>query len=223
VLGDPFSVSLHAILHWPPPPGGVALVYGCGTLGLLAVAILRALHPSVRVFAVARFPHQARLAEKFGAERTLAHRPERALLEAVGEALGAEPQEPWRGLPMLNGGVDVVYDTVTAPSTLEVGLRLTRPRGSIVALGVEPPRRFEWTPLYFREISLVGSNAFAIEEWEGRRQHAMQWYLELVRTRHLDVTPIITHHFGLDEWRDAFLACADQGASGAVKVLFDRF
>jgi threonine dehydrogenase-like Zn-dependent dehydrogenase len=223
VLGDPFSVSLHAILHWPPPPGGVALVYGCGTLGLLAVAILRALHPGVRVFAVARYPHQARLAEKFGAERTLPHRPERAILEAVGEALGAELQEPWRGLPMLNGGVDVVYDTVTAPSTLEVGLRLTRPRGSIVALGVEPPRRFEWTPLYFREISLVGSNAFAIEEWEGRRQHAMEWYLELVRTRHLDVTPIITHHFALDEYRDAFLACADQGASGAVKVLFDRF
>jgi threonine dehydrogenase-like Zn-dependent dehydrogenase len=51
----------------------------------------------------------------------------------------------------------------------------------------------------------------------------MQWYLELVRTRHLDVTPIITHHYGLDEWRDAFLACADQGVSGAVKVLFDRF
>ena len=59
VLADPFSVSLHAVLREPPPAGGTALVYGCGTLGLLAVAILRALHPSVRVLAVARFAHQA--------------------------------------------------------------------------------------------------------------------------------------------------------------------
>ncbi|MDJ0852900.1 MAG: alcohol dehydrogenase catalytic domain-containing protein [Myxococcota bacterium] len=223
VLGDPFAVSLHAILHWPPPPGGTVLVYGCGTLGLLAVAILRALLPRVRVLTVTRYPHQARLAEKLGAERCLPHRPERELIASVGGAVGAELREPWRGLPMLNGGVDVVYDTVTSPETLEVGVRVTKSRGSIVALGVEPPRRFEWTPLYFKEISLVGSNAFAIEEWEGRRQHAMEWYLELVRDRHVDVTPIITHRFALDDYRDAFMACFDQGRSGAVKVLFDRF
>jgi threonine dehydrogenase-like Zn-dependent dehydrogenase len=51
----------------------------------------------------------------------------------------------------------------------------------------------------------------------------MEWYLEFVRERRLDVTPIITHRYPLDAWRDAFLACHDQGASGAVKVLFDRF
>jgi threonine dehydrogenase-like Zn-dependent dehydrogenase len=223
VLGDPFSVSLHAILHSPPPPQGVALVYGCGTLGLLAVAILRLLHPGVRVLAVTRYEHQARLARQFGAERAIPHRPPRGVVEAVADAVSAELLEPWRGLPMLNGGVDVVYDTVTSPGTLEVGVRVTRSRGAIVALGVEPPRRFEWTPLYFKELSLVGSNAFAVEEWRGRRQHAMQWYLEFVREKQLDVTPILTHRFALADWRDAFMACHDQGTSGAVKVLFDRF
>jgi threonine dehydrogenase-like Zn-dependent dehydrogenase len=223
VLGDPFSVSLHAVLHHPPPAGGVALVYGVGTLGLLAVAILRALHPDVRVLCVSRFAHQKRLAEQFGAERVFPHRPERGIVEGVAEVLGADVEQPWRGLPMLDGGVDVVYDTVTSPGTLEVGVRVTRSRGSIVALGVEPPRRFEWTPLYFKEIALVGSNAFAVEEWQGRRQHAMQWYLEWQREKRLDATPIITHRFALDEYRDAFMACYDQGSSGAVKVLFDRF
>jgi threonine dehydrogenase-like Zn-dependent dehydrogenase len=223
VLGDPFSVSLHAILHWPPPADGLALVYGCGTLGLLALAILRLLHPRVRVLAVTRYAHQARLAEELGAERAIPHRPERGVIAAVGEALQVEARKPWRGLPMLNGGVDIVYDTVTAPKTLEVGVRVTKPRGSIVALGVEPPRRFEWTPLYFKELSLVGSNAFAIEEWEGRRQHAMDWYLEFVRAGSLDVTALITHRFALEDYRQAFLACDDQGRSEAVKVLFDRF
>jgi threonine dehydrogenase-like Zn-dependent dehydrogenase len=219
VLADPFSVSLHAVLR-APPRGGFALVYGCGTLGLLAIAILRQLHPAVRVLAVARYPHQARLAERFGAERVLSHRPPRRVVESVAESVGVEINEPWRGLPMLNGGVDIVYDTVTAPGTLEIGVRVTRARGRIVCLGVEIPRRFEWTPLYFKELSLVGSNAFGIEELDGRRMHAMEWYFEFIRDRGLDVTPIITHRFALDGYKQAFLACHDQGKSGAVKVLF---
>jgi threonine dehydrogenase-like Zn-dependent dehydrogenase len=223
VLADPFAVSLHAILHWPPPEHGTVLVYGCGTLGLLAIAILRHLHPTVRVLAVARFPHQAMLARELGADLVLDHRPARAVIEGVAGVLGAELNTPWRGLPMLNGGVDVVVDTVTSPETVEVGLRVTRSRGHVVALGVEPPKRFEWTPLYFKELSLVGSNAFGMETWEGRRQHAMDWYLELVKTGRIDVTRIITHRFPLAQWRDAFMTCHDQGRSGAVKVLFDRF
>ncbi len=221
VLADPFSVSLHATLHHPPPRGGVALVYGCGTLGLLNIAILRALHPDVRVLAVARYPHQAELARRLGAEEVFAHRPTAALIEAIARATRAEVQKPWRGLPMLNGGVDVIYDSVALPETLEVGVRAVCSRGRIVITGVEVPRRFEWTPMYFKEISLIGSNAFGIEEYEGRRQHAMAWYFEFIRTKRIDVTPIITHRFRLDEYRDAFLTCYNQGGNGAVKVLFD--
>jgi threonine dehydrogenase-like Zn-dependent dehydrogenase len=223
VLADPFSVSLHAVLRAPPPPGGVAVVYGCGTLGLLAVAILRALHPEVRVLAVARYGHQARLAGALGARRVLAHRPARGVVEAVGALTGAGLVRPWRGLPVLNGGADVVYDTVASAETLEVGVRITRSRGAIAAIGVEPPRRFEWTPLYFKEISIVGSNGFGVEEWDGRRQHAMSWYFELLRARRLDVTPVVTHRFPLEAYREAFLTCRAQGRHGAVKVLFDRF
>jgi threonine dehydrogenase-like Zn-dependent dehydrogenase len=223
VLADPFSVSLHAILASPPPEGGTALVYGCGTLGCLAIAILRALHPGVRVLAVARFEHQRRLAQELGAAQVFAHRPTRALVEGIAAAVGAELRLPWRGLPMLNGGVDAIYDTVTSPETLEVGVRVARSRAAISALGVEPPGRFEWTPLYSKELRLVGSNAFGIEEWEGRRQHAIEWYLEWVAQGRVDATAILTHRFALSQWREAFLACHDQGASGAVKVLFDRF
>src|SRR5262245_24836429 len=129
VLADPFSVSLHAILRTPPPPGGTALVYGAGTLGLLAIAILRALRPDVRVLAVARFDHQASLASKFGAERVLRHRPALAVIETVAALCGAEIARPWHGLPMLLGGADVVYDTVTSAETIEIGVRIAKSRG----------------------------------------------------------------------------------------------
>ena len=221
VLADPFAVSLHAILHHPPEGDEIALVYGCGTLGLLAIAILRALYPSVRVAAVARYPHQARLAEKLGAERVLPHAPARAVVEGAAAFAGSELHEPWRGLPMLRGGFDVIYDTVTSPGTLEIGVRVARSRARIVALGVEPPRRFEWTPLYFKEIALCGSNAFGMETWQGRRQHAMEWYFEWLREKRIDAAPIVTHRFALERYREAFLTCRDQGASGAVKVLFE--
>jgi len=220
VLADPFSVSFHAIVRNPPPETGTVLVYGCGTLGLLAIGALRLLFPCVRVLAVARYPHQAALAAKFGAAEVIPWRPTRGIIERVAASVGTEVLEPWRGQPMLNRGVDVVYDSVGSAETLEVGVRVTAPRGKIVVTGVEPPREFEWTPLYFKEISIVGSNAFAIEELDGRRQHAMAWYLEFVRTRGLDLTAIITHEFPLERYREAFLACWDQGKSGAVKVVF---
>ena len=175
------------------------------------------------MLAVARFDHQARLAERFGAERVLRHRPTRAIVETVAEETKADLVEPWRGLPVLNGGADVVYDTVSSPETLEVGVRIARSRGAVVALGVEPPKRFEWTPLYFKEISIVGSNGFGIEEFDGRRLHAFEWYFEFVKAKRIDCTPIISHRFSLDAYREAFMTCYSQGDHGAVKVLFDQF
>jgi threonine dehydrogenase-like Zn-dependent dehydrogenase len=34
--------------------------------------------------------------------------------------------------------------------------------------------------------------------------------------------PMLTHTFGLEQWRDAFLAIANQEESGAVKVAIDQ-
>lgn len=220
VLADPFSVSLHAILKRPPVPGRHAVVYGCGTLGLCAVEILHRLYPESPVIAIARFPHQQEIARRLGADHVLAHEPAGEVIAQVARICGTDVLRPWFGKPMLNGGVDVVYDTVGSPATIEVGVRITRPRGAIVVTGVEMPKRFEWTPLYFKEIHLIGSNAFGYEDFEGRRRHAMEIYLDLVRAGRVDVTPILTHRFLLHEYRDAFRACYDQGRSGAVKVLF---
>ena len=62
IFADPFSVSLHSITRHPPPPDGRVLVWGAGSLGSCAVAILRALYPDVEVGVVARFDAQADLA-----------------------------------------------------------------------------------------------------------------------------------------------------------------
>jgi threonine dehydrogenase-like Zn-dependent dehydrogenase len=218
VLADPFSVQLHAVLRHPPGDGEPALVYGCGTLGLMTIAMLRLLHPQVPVWAVARYAHQSRLARKLSATEVLPSQP-KALIEEIARLTDATLLRPWRGLPWTMRGPGVIYDTVGSPSTIETAMRLAAPRASIAVSGVEAPRRFEWTPYYFKELSIAGSNAFGIEEFEGRRMHAMEIYFELVR-RGLDLSFLITHRFALEEYRRAFLASRDHGRSLAVKAVF---
>jgi threonine dehydrogenase-like Zn-dependent dehydrogenase len=222
VLADPFSVSLHAILRCPPPVGGRALVYGAGALGATSVAALRALFPETEVGVVARFPAQAELAEAFGAARVFPHEPRLELTEAIAEWSGGVLHTPLAGLPMAQpGGVDVVYDTVARPETLEVGVRVLAERGTLVQTGVHTPGRWEYTPVYFKELSLVGSNAFGVEEIDGVRQHAIRHYLDLVRDGRLDISAMLTHRFPLDRWHAALRALADQQSSGAVKIAFE--
>ncbi|CAM4126274.1 putative zinc-type alcohol dehydrogenase-like protein YjmD [Mycobacterium basiliense] len=223
VFADPFSVSLHAITRHPPPRSGRALVYGAGSLGLCAVAILQALYPDVAVGVVARFPAQAELARRFGADLVLAHEPRLAIIEDLVGWGGGRLRQPLLGLPMAHpGAVEVVYDTVGKPETFEVGVRVLTSRGTLVKAGVHAPGRWEWSPLYFKEVSWVGSNAFGVEEVEGKRQHAIAHYLDLVAAGRLDLRPMLTHTFRLERWRDALLAIANQAESGAVKVAFDQ-
>jgi threonine dehydrogenase-like Zn-dependent dehydrogenase len=119
------------------------------------------------------------------------------------------------------GGIDVVYDTVGTGETAEIGVRLLKARGTMVKSGVNAPARWEWSPLYFKEISWVGSNAFGIEEVDGVRRHGIEQYLHLVEDGRIDLRAMLTHTFRLEQWRDAFVALATQEQSGAVKVAFD--
>jgi threonine dehydrogenase-like Zn-dependent dehydrogenase len=119
------------------------------------------------------------------------------------------------------GGIDVAYDTIGKGETFEVETRVLKARGTLVVSGVHAPTRWEWSPHYFKEIDLVGSNAFGIEEVDGVRRHAIAHYLDLVGDGRIDLTGMLTHTFGLSQWRDAFTALADQAASGAIKVAID--
>jgi threonine dehydrogenase-like Zn-dependent dehydrogenase len=89
-----------------------------------------------------------------------------------------------------------------------------------VVSGVEPPKRFEWTPLYFKELHVIGSNGFGVEEVGGVAKHAMLHYFDFVAAG-LDLTPVITHRFPLQRWDEAVLALKNARRTGAVKVLLE--
>jgi threonine dehydrogenase-like Zn-dependent dehydrogenase len=220
VFADPFAVSLHSITRHPPTPGGKAMVYGAGALGTCAVAILRALYPDVDVLVVARFEAQAAMARKLGAT-VIGHTPAETVIEEAAAWSGGVLR-PSDGKPMcFPGFIDVVYDTVGKQETFEVSTRVLKARGTLVKAGVHGPTWWEDTPLYFKEISMVGSNAFGFEEVDGVRKHGIEHYLDLVAAGRIDLNGMLTHTFPLDAWRDAFTALATQDQSGAIKVAFD--
>lgn len=220
VLADPWSVSFHAVTNHPPAPGSKVVVYGGGALGSTATSILTQLY-DVDLAVIARHDAQAERARGAGAT-VFQQEPGEELVEALAEWSGATLRRPWEGLPVCwPGQIDTVYDTIGSPSTCEVSMRILREQGALVQMGVSSPGRFEWTPWYFKELRLLGSNAFGQETFEGRRVHAYEHFFDLIQAGRMDLSGILTHRFDLDDWRDAFTTIVRQGDTGAIKVAFD--
>ena len=219
VLADPVSVSLRSVLLAPPPDGQAALVYVSGTLAFAVIALLRHLYPDTEVWAATRPGARASLAARLGAHATLSSSPDELVAQVAGR-VGATPLEPWSKRDWLQDGPGVVYDTIGSTETVETSLRLLKTGGTLVISGVEPPKRFEWTPLYFKELHVIGSNGFGIEEVGGVAKHSMEHYFDFVLAG-MDLTPVITHRFPLERWDEAVLALKDSRRTGAVKVLLE--
>jgi threonine dehydrogenase-like Zn-dependent dehydrogenase len=219
VLADPVSVSLRSVLLAPPIGDQAVLVYGSGTLAFAVIALLRHLYPAARVWAATRPGARAELASRFGAHAVLSSVPDQ-LVAQVARRVGTTPLEPWSKHDWLQDGPVVVYDTIGSTETVETSLRLLATGGTLVVSGVEPPKRFEWTPLYFKELHVIGSNGFGIEEVGGVAKHAMEHYFDFIAGG-FDLTPVITHRFPLDRWDEAVLALKNSRRTGAVKVLLE--
>jgi threonine dehydrogenase-like Zn-dependent dehydrogenase len=218
-LMDPFSVSLHAILQNPPRTNDTALVYGCGMLGLSSIISLRTVCPQSHIVAVAKHSFQRELASRLGAHYVL--NPGDDVIQKVADITRGKVYKTYRGRPVVMGGVAVVYDCVGSADTIETSLRLTGERGRVVIIGASTPRRFEWTPVWFREIALVGSMGGGAEHFRGRRLHTYELFIELLNQGRIDVKPLITHKYPLSQYKDAFHTCVNKQAAKSVKVLFD--
>jgi threonine dehydrogenase-like Zn-dependent dehydrogenase len=217
ILSDPVSVSLRSILLSPPDTSLPVLVYGSGTLAFAAIGLLRHLYPELEVWAATRPGFRASLAARLGADAVLSCEPDN-LVREVSRRTGETALRPWSGKEWLQDGPGVVYDTIGSTETVETSLRLLRTGGTLVVSGVEPPKRFEWTPMYFKELRVIGSNGFGIEEVAGVRKHAFEHYFDFAQAG-LDLTAVVTHRFPLARWREAVLTLADSRHTGAVKVL----
>ena len=201
------------------PDGQPVLVYGSGTLAFAVIALLRHLYPATEVWAATRPGARAALATRLGAHAVLSSSPDE-LVAQVARRISTTPLTPWSRHEWLQDGPAVVYDTIGSTETVETSLRLLTTGGTLVISGVEPPKKFEWTPLYFKEVHVIGSNGFGLEDVGGITKHAMEHYFDFISSG-LDLTPVITHRFPLERWDKAVLTLKDARHTGAVKVLLE--
>jgi L-iditol 2-dehydrogenase len=122
---------------------------------------------------------------------------------------------------LLAGGVRLVYDTVTNNTTLNQSLRMLRGKGTLVILGLAAlPEGVDWTPIWLKEVKVIGSLTYGVEEFKGKRADTFARAIDFLVRRRADLTPIHPRKYPIERYRDALIDAASKKTSGAVKVSF---
>jgi 2-desacetyl-2-hydroxyethyl bacteriochlorophyllide A dehydrogenase len=185
LLTEPLAVVTRAVGRVAPRAGESAAVVGGGTLGLLALQVLRA--RGLRVLVVSRTTRRLALARALGAERThaLADGP---LPDVARQFSGRE-------------GVDLVVETAGTADAVNHALALVRPGGRVVLTGLpHEPTAVSFFWVVRQEITVLGSMIYQDEFAEAMR---------LVADGAVRARPLITHRFPLEAIDEAFAAHRD--------------
>ncbi len=216
---EPASCAVHAVLRRPPEPDSRVLVVGAGMIGLTLVAALRALGRPLEVTALARHAFQAERACALGAVPTVVTDAEDAY-EALAAGLGTTIVGRRRSNRYLADGFDVVYDAVGSARSFHDSIRWCRPRGTVVLVGVDLfPGVLDRTPLWRREIEVVGAVGHGDDEWEGTRCTTFARLADWLGCGRIDLAGLVTHRFPHERYREAIAAAAGKTASGAIRVV----
>jgi threonine dehydrogenase-like Zn-dependent dehydrogenase len=215
VLIEPLACAVHAVLRARPDPGATVLVVGAGTVGVLCLLVLRELTPAGRVLVVAKHPGQRDLARRLGATEVVGTGE---AVAAIRRATRAHRLVPERGQPFLLGGADVALDCAGSRSSLELALRTTRAGGRVVLAGM-PEAGADLSPVWFRELEVVGAYAAATEVTDGGAVPGFDLAVELARSAPLD--GLVGGVYPLSRWREALDHAFSAGRLGTFKVAFD--
>ena len=220
ILADPFAVTFHSCLLLNPKPDNLILVYGLGVLGLATVMCLKNIFKIKHVIAIGRYEFQKEQALQFGADQVFMGSAA-DLIKDIASTLNLELIKPKGGLIWAIDGVDGIIDTIGSVETFEVGMRVLTTKGRLIFTGVSTPHRCENTPHYFKELEIIGSCGAVVEDFQGKRSNAFQFFLEFLNEKLFDPSPLLTHKFLLEDYKNAFNTLVTKRDSQAIKVVFD--
>jgi threonine dehydrogenase-like Zn-dependent dehydrogenase len=239
VLVEPLATAVHTAGRAKVTPGDRVLIIGSGAVGLFTLLALRAYTPAGHITVVAKHRRQVELAKAFGADEVLSPSDALGGVRRATRALRAEPE---LGGPYLLGGVDIAVDCAGSASSLSTALRVTRAGGRVVLSGV-PSGSVDLTPLWYRELELVGT--YASSGRTGRPGDAgvapeldapgapagagldggAAARSDFARAFHLAAAApldgVVTAVYPLARWREALDHALSAGRLGAVKIAFD--
>ncbi len=218
VAVEPLACAVHAALGNAPGPDDTTLVVGAGNIGLFTVAALRRLTGAGRIVCVAKHKRQREEALRLGADEVV--RPGETYT-TLPKMLGTDVHRPELGKPVVMGGADRVFECVGSPGTMEDAIRLTKPGGKVSLVGMPGAKsNLDLTALWLKEVSLAGTYAYGVEEYEGEKASSFELALRLAPEIGLET--MVGPRFRLEEYRGAIAAARGAGRDGHVKVVFDH-
>jgi threonine dehydrogenase-like Zn-dependent dehydrogenase len=218
LLIEPVASAVHGVMKRIPERGDRVLVIGCGTIGLLSIAIAKAMGRGAEIFALAKYPFQADMARRMGATDVVIDN--REAYKSMASITGAQYHEGYFGNRILLGGFDIVYDSVGSDRSIQNALRWVRGGGSLVILGINfRPGRIDYTPIWHQEINVTGMNCHA-DEKGGKTSFDIA--SRLLMDKRIDTDGLITHRFPMHRYREAVKVFKNKGKHKAIKIVLDH-
>ena len=175
-------------------PGSSAIVVGCGGLGFYAIQYLRLLM-GVKVYGVDKSEHRLKIAKELGVEKAFVAGPN-VVKEILEETNGK--------------GIDGIIDFVGSNQTLDMDMKISRPQGRIVLVGMEMGTvEVGWN-------KIATSCEFAISLGSTRRDLEEVCFLASTGRLRIEVDK-----FAFDKIPEAYQALRDGKLSGRAVITFE--
>ncbi|MDA1309999.1 MAG: L-idonate 5-dehydrogenase [Proteobacteria bacterium] len=196
-FAEPLSVALHATGKAGPLLGAKVLISGSGPIGSLVLLTAKlAGAASVTMTDVLDAP--LKVVEDIGADRVVNVRN--------GDQGLADPARA-------RGSFDVAFDASGHPGAVLSAIRYLRPGGVFVQIGTfaDPMVPIPTDQIMVKELVLKSSFRFDKE---------FAWAVRYLCERRIDVAPLLSHKFSMDDANEAFRMASDRSQSMKVHLIF---
>ncbi|KUI32599.1 zinc-dependent alcohol dehydrogenase family protein [Mycobacterium sp. GA-2829] len=200
LLADILPTSYEVgVLNAAVRPGDVVAIVGAGPIGLAAVLTAKLYSPS-RIVVIDIAETRLKAATDVGADIVVdsTSQDPRTVIDDLTDGLGA----------------DVAMEAVGVPETFEQAVRLVRPGGHVANIGVHgKPATLHLEDIWIKNLTITTGLVDT---------HSTPTLIGLLAGQQIDTAPMVTHHFGMDEFDLAYDVFSRAGETGALKVLLTR-
>ena len=195
-LVEPVGIAVHAVNKAQLAPEDIAVVVGCGPIGLAIIAVLKA-RGRKHIIASDLSPRRRDLARIMGASEVV-DAAQTSVIAAAGEAAPGAPQ--------------VIFENTGAPNMLHRLILEAPQNAKIIGTGI-PAGRESFLPMMaiIKEIQLTFVIYYTADEFAEA--------LRLIQSGAIDWRSLVTGKVGLDGVTEAFAALSDPEAH--AKILID--
>ena len=194
---DPFGNAVHTALSFDLV-GEDVLISGAGPIGIMAAAVCK--HVGARNVVITDInDYRLELARTMGVTRAVnvAHEDLRAVMRELG----------------MTEGFDVGLEMSGAPPAFRTLLEVMNHGGRIALLGIPPGEMaIDWNQVIFKGLFIKGIY--------GREMFETWYKMAALIQSGLDLTPIITHRYAIDDFQQGFDEMRS-GCSGKVVLSWD--